>query len=100
MIKIKNGAIVPKTLVILAGFTNAFHLLALKGDVTITSGSDGAHSSNSKHYTNEALDFRTRELTATDIVKLAQETKKRLGKEYDVVIERDHIHIEYDPKES
>lgn len=65
---------------------------------TITSGSDGTHSANSLHYSGNALDFRTRDVIHSDRAILAAEIKARLGENYDVVLESDHLHVEHDPK--
>lgn len=63
---------------------------------TITSVNDGTHMQNSKHYTNEAVDLRTRDLPVTSLPKLCNDLKRVLGPDYDVVLEADHLHIERD----
>lgn len=63
--------------------------------LTITSCTDGAHKSGSLHYTGCAVDLRLPVLNPTVIVDAL---RSRLGPEYDVVLEADHIHVEYDPK--
>lgn len=68
------------------------------GILTVTSGTDGKHSSGSKHYIGSAVDFRTMNLTNDQIQFAASELKERLGVEYDVIVEGDHIHVEHDPK--
>lgn len=68
------------------------------GLATITSGTDGRHSTGSKHYIGAAIDLRTMNLTNDQIQFAASELKERLGVEYDVVAEADHIHVEHDPK--
>ena len=68
------------------------------GRATITSGTDGKHSSGSKHYIGAAIDLRTMNLTNDQIQFAATELKERLGVEYDVVVEGDHLHLEHDPK--
>lgn len=69
---------------------------------TITSGTDGTHSVKSLHYKGLALDWRTRELPGGSGGETAKEVhqiiKAALGEKYDVVLEKTHIHIEYDPK--
>ena len=66
---------------------------------TITSAMDGSHMATSKHYTGDALDFRIWESNDAGITnQVVQELKYYLGSDYDVVLESDHIHIEYDPK--
>jgi hypothetical protein len=69
-------------------------------DVVLTSGNDGKHSVNSKHYVGNALDFRTNNLDDPTLEGpiIANELNKALGRDYDVLFEGDHIHIEYDPK--
>lgn len=74
---------------------------AAGSEATITSGSDGKHSARSKHYAEnnesgmvEALDFRT---WGVDADSIAGKMRSKLGENYDVVVESDHIHVEYDP---
>jgi hypothetical protein len=64
--------------------------------VTITSGNDGKHMKGSKHYTNEAIDIRSKDMFYP--VGTTLRIRKKLGRHYDVILERDHIHIEYDKK--
>lgn len=65
----------------------------------ITSGDDGAHKRQSKHYEGKALDFRTRDFTAAKADKIRAEAQAALGPDFDIIVESDHIHAEYDPKE-
>jgi len=95
MIKIKAG-VTPPNLVILAAAANAAAELALT--VVVTSGTDGQHMVGSKHYDGAALDFRTRNLTGAERERFMRTIKRRLGRDYDVVLELDHLHIEHDPK--
>lgn len=67
-------------------------------DTVITSGTDGKHGEHSKHYTMEALDFRTRHLKVENHAALVHRCKHALGKDFDVVLEGDHLHVEFDPK--
>jgi hypothetical protein len=64
--------------------------------VTITSGNDGKHMKGSKHYTNEAIDIRNKDMNYP--VGTTLRIRKILGRHYDVILERTHIHIEYDKK--
>ena len=66
--------------------------------VTITSICDGKHSPNSKHYDGHAIDTRTRYFNRSKQKELTQDIAQALGDEFDVILERDHIHIEHDPK--
>lgn len=64
--------------------------------MTITSACDGKHMENSKHYSGNAIDIRTFDMNFAIYNKhLIQNI---LGNDYDVVLEDNHIHIEYDPK--
>lgn len=63
----------------------------------ITSTYEGNHSAGSLHYANQAYDIAIPAINAHRIFRRIQ---KALGKDYDVVKEKDHIHIEYDPKGS
>lgn len=64
----------------------------------VTSGRDGHHQKNSKHYTSEALDFRIRDLQPEQVRTLVQLCQERLGQDFDVILEQSHLHIERDPK--
>lgn len=68
-------------------------------EMTITSANDGNHIKGSKHYSDEAIDIRTRDMEDYKKLITVSEIKRLLGKDYDVVFEMTHIHIEYDPKE-
>ena len=96
MVKIKNG-VTPRNLVILAAIANA--AWDLPYDITITSGTDGKHKVGSKHYSSEALDIRIFNFPSDQDQDLfIYRLKARLGKDYDVILEKDHIHVEYDVK--
>jgi hypothetical protein len=64
-------------------------------ETIITSTYEGNHSPGSLHYQNRAFDVR---LPKTKVNEVTTELKKHLSKDFDIVLERDHIHIEYDPK--
>ena len=66
-------------------------------DLVITSGIEGKHSRASKHYGGDAIDIRTRNLE--DPSGFADALKRALGDDFDVILESNHIHVEYDPKE-
>jgi hypothetical protein len=69
--------------------------------VTIYSVTDGVHKSY-VHPHGYAIDLRTRHDTGTEQwakstkEALAEEMRRRLTKEYDVVVEDTHIHLEFD----
>lgn len=66
----------------------------LEGTAVVTSVSDGKHSAGSLHYVGLAFDLRLPANPAGFVGAL----KAALGAEYDVVLEHDHIHVEYQPK--
>jgi len=65
-------------------------------ELVITSTYDGNHLPCSLHYQHLAVDFR---FPKSQINMVVSEIRNRLGSDYDVVVESDHIHLEYDPKE-
>lgn len=65
-------------------------------DLVITSAKDGKHSAKSLHYEGKAIDIRIWKI-ANRAQQVIAEMKAQLGPEYDVVLEDDHIHLEYDP---
>lgn len=70
-----------------------------EGEVaTVTSASDGKHKRGSLHYKDSAIDIRVRGISSEKIVKLVKRISLILGPDYDVVLEPDHIHVEWDPK--
>lgn len=68
-------------------------------EFTITSINDGKHSRNSLHPFGFAFDLRTRHIAPDRQHMIRDEIANSLTDEYDVVLEDDHIHLEYDRKE-
>lgn len=65
----------------------------------VTSCVDGVHHPGSLHYKGRAVDLRTRDLNALTTGAIVKDLKAWLTSQgFDVVLERDHIHIEFDPK--
>lgn len=64
-------------------------------ELVITCGTNGVHSPGSIHYYGYALDFRSRYFTIEDISEISKTLQTRLGSEYSVVPEKNHIHVEY-----
>ena len=54
----------------------------------------------SLHYSGAAIDVRTRDLQPADVQKIIARIKSCLGDDFDVLLEVDHIHIEFQPKDS
>lgn len=80
-------------------------------DCIITSANDSKHGDTSLHYAGEALDFRTRHLSVDRAEKVAAEVRKRLTRDFDVVLEPrktdpdeghvtnpGHLHVEHQPR--
>lgn len=89
------------------------------GDDTlvVTSAADGRHSAGSLHYVGRAFDIRTLGdrpggIKVPDSIELGEggayidraahawagRMRQQLGPDYDVVVEGNHIHAEWDPK--
>ena len=59
-------------------------------ELVVTSGMDGKHMTGSLHYKGLAADLR---------FPLRDEIKATLGPDWDVVWEKDHLHVELDRKQ-
>lgn len=69
-----------------------------KSECVITEGTGGKHGVGSLHYVGLAIDIRTWYLTDGEKLEIVKKLKEKLGSQYDVVLEKDHIHIEFQPK--
>lgn len=69
-----------------------------KQELVITCGLNGTHSAGSLHYYGLAIDCRTRYFTTEEIIVIAAKLRNALGFEFDVIVHKTHIHIEYDFK--
>ncbi len=82
------------------GYTS-FALLSVKltgKGIVITCGIEGLHSKNSLHPKGDAVDIRIWYYTESECEMLVEKGKEHLGKDYDIILEKDHIHLEWDPK--
>jgi hypothetical protein len=66
-----------------------------EGEAVITETRGGTHKPGSLHYADDAIDIR---LPKKNVGELAQEMRRKLGVNYDVVVEISRVHCEYDPK--
>lgn len=66
--------------------------------VVVTSGNDSVHMVGSKHFSDEALDFRVWGLTSGERAAVVGFIHLATSIDYDVLDEGDHIHLEYDRK--
>lgn len=65
-------------------------------DCVVTSVKDGKHMAGSKHYIGKAFDLRIRQMTVYYRAQIFKKLKIALGKNYTVLLEKDHFHIQYD----
>lgn len=75
---------------------DAVHQEIVGREAIITSARDGRHMSKSLHFLGKAIDLRTRDMSGKE-KKVVEALKKKLGNNFDIVLESDHIHLEYDP---
>jgi len=64
-------------------------------EMIITSTYEGNHGEGSLHYANQAFDVR---FPDDDRENIEAAIFEELSNNFDVLMEFDHIHIEYDPK--
>lgn len=74
-------------------------------DAVCTSTGEGRHSTGSKHYTGEyqfgysrAFDLRIWVVPNEKLSELVNSLRRALGEHYQVVFERTHIHVEWEPR--
>ena len=67
-------------------------------DCVITCGMEGVHSTTSLHYSGNAVDIRRYD--GVDMGELVRECRSRLMIHYDIVLEKDHVHLEFQPRYS
>ena len=65
-------------------------------EIVVTSGVDGQHRAGSLHYVGLAVDLRRWNLR--DPTAFVDRLKESLGPSFDVLLERTHIHVEFQPK--
>ncbi len=97
-LKFKGNVRCPQSAIIMAACHNARVQLGFPGDTYVTSMNDSVHMRGSFHYLDRAVDFRTRDLTPDQIKRWAAVSQERLGRDYQVLVETDHMHVEHDPK--
>lgn len=67
-------------------------------EIVITAILDGKHMTGSKHYDGNAFDMRIWIYTEDELKTLVSNLRDNLGKDYDIVLHKTHLHVEYDPK--
>lgn len=71
-------------------------------ELVITSGLEGTHSAGSYHYYGYALDLRTNyfsEEKKRELERILQHRLAEISSAYQVVLERTHMHVEFDVDE-
>jgi hypothetical protein len=67
-------------------------------DCVVTCGGE-QHEPPSKHFYDQALDYRTRDLADRQTrEQFLNRVRALLGDGYDALLESDHLHVEWDPK--
>ena len=100
MFKIKKGVNITglcSEVILVAMVSNEVYR-ELDRECVITCGVEGKHRKNSKHYVGMALDLRTRHLSQQQVTWVAKTLNAKLNGDYDVVVHRTHIHVEFDPE--
>lgn len=64
----------------------------------LTSGVEGHHMNHSHHKKGLAVDIGIRDIPRNLLEKIVNESLECLGDEFQLIVERDHLHLEYDPK--
>ena len=71
-------------------------------EVTITSISDGRHKRKSAHWDGRAADLRLPSWYGDEFkrfnITVRDALAERLGPQWDVILEGNHFHMEFDPK--
>lgn len=67
-------------------------------DFVLTSVGDGKHKVGSLHYKGRAFDFRTNKIHESMRARIFTDIREALGPEFDVLLEKDHGHVEWDPE--
>lgn len=98
-VKINGAHFYPEMIAVI----NAFRATSPQfsdGVMWITSANDSKHKDGSLHYKNRAFDIRIFNVIGGHPVTRVWCEKARLilGINYDIILETDHIHVEYDPK--
>ena len=91
---VKSKGIQPEILLAIQEAREVYHQLG--AETVITSLLDGKHMKGSKHYEGQAVDLRIRHLHDPQLAFSL--LRSALGRDYDVVLEKSHIHVEFDPK--
>ena len=99
MVKFKKGVkingIKPEMLVALVVANEVYAIWA--ADCIVTSVTEGKHKSGSLHHVGYGMDLRTRHINESTAKDIAKRLRERLTDEFDIIVEKDHIHMEFQP---
>lgn len=99
MIQIKHDVdlrgIQPQMAIAIAIAASVYAARGGGSDLMITSGVEGTHMVGSLHYKGLAVDLRMPSANRTAVRDALADA---LGPQFDVILEADHVHLEYDPK--
>ena len=68
-------------------------------ELTVTEGTGGEHSAGSLHYYGYAVDLRASEnwgYEQDDVGDMVKKLKQALGGDYNVIVHKSHVHVEWD----
>lgn len=98
-VRINGGHFEPEIVRILDAARDTAPMME-RGTVWITSANDARHNDDSLHYKDKAFDIRIFNIIG-DVhreAKLwAERMQEVLGSDYDVIYEKTHIHVEFQP---
>ena len=100
MIMIKKGVVfhcLKKEILDLINLLDTF-TNKINKNIWITAARNGKHRKDSYHYLDLALDIRRWNLTSKQIEQMRKYVEDTLGIFYDFVLEKNHIHIEFDKR--
>lgn len=69
---------------------------ALGKKLVVTSTTDGMHTQGSLHFSGNAADLRIWGLTPKTLEKIVSTAKVELGQAYYILLEKSHIHVQFD----
>lgn len=93
---VKIMGISPELVVGLMAVQKVFDTFGI--EMVITSVTDSKHSSTSLHYSGNAADIRTRNIATRDLMAVRTHIANALPNDFDVILETDHIHLEFQPR--
>jgi hypothetical protein len=88
----------PEVVAAFPALESAYRTFGREAVITSAAEPETRHREGSLHYVGLAVDLRIRHLSPDDVGPVADEVRAALTHEFDVVLESNHIHVEYQPK--